>query len=162
MFDEHLELKKDTTIISLCLQIGCFGLCIFIILASRHILLSVSPQVLNLTKTQKTMGTMYQGLKTDRKQALNYTSLFLLQRLFIAAAAQVPLLAGQMALHQFSSMAMIAYVATCRPFVSPNDKNLAIFNLTALIILTDQVFWFTDYVPLKHKNRFGMYYTGTF
>ena len=57
---------------------------------------------------------------------------------------------------------MIAYLATYKPFESPNDKNVAIFNLTALIILTDQVFWFTAYVPLKHRARFGLYYTATF
>ena len=42
------------------------------------------------------MGTAYDGLNTDRKEALVYTSLFLLHRLLISMAIQLsPILSVQ-------------------------------------------------------------------
>lgn len=97
------------------------------------------------------MGTLYEGLDTESEVALRYTSFFLLHRLLIAAVVELsPILTVQIMLQQIVCILMVEYIVQNRPFLSIKSQRMAWFNQISLIMLTNLVFLYTDYVPIQY------------
>ena len=108
---------------------------------------------------RKKMQTLYEGLRTDRNEALNYTTWFLLRRLMIACSFKYgKFFTVQLFINQNLSFFIFWYMSNTKPFCNPSLLSLCLMNELFLIFFTDLVFLKTGFMDVVERFDHGWIY----
>ena len=109
--------------------------------------------------TKLKIGTLYAGLRTDRKFTMHFTVWFLIRRLLMVTVLTCfPLLPVQIYLNQWLSILTICYLATYKPYAPPTGHTTDLCNELWLMFSTNCLLLFTEATPRSHHYNYGVAY----
>ena len=136
---------------------------IFLIMATYRTLRANTQDNLDLQSTKDKIGTLYTGLDTSNKKALDYTALFLLRRLLFAMIFEyIEIFILQSISVGALSIFLVFYLSTFKPFIEPSAQFLEIFNETIILMMADLSLSFSKSTDGKSRYQIGWIYIGYF
>lgn len=104
---------------------------------------------LETPSVEERISELYEGVRTESKAALLYSSTFIIRRL--AFASILVNLSGYPAFQIIAffnlSVLLCAYIVGVRPFANPALNRIEIFNEFCILLTAYHLVLFTDYVP---------------